>query len=179
MSSYLNQPHLHDEQTAIDYVEARVWAHGRVCPHCGGMERHGKLAGKSTRLGVWKCYDCRKQFTVKVRTVFEQSHVPLHKWFQATHLLCASKKGMSSNQLHRILGVTLKTAWFMSHRIREAMREGKIPAMLGGEGKFVEADETFTAAKQKTARISPRRQRKPSWRSLSAAVRSAAITCPK
>jgi len=103
----------------------------------------------------------------------------LHKWFQATHLLCASKKGMSSNQLHRILGVTLKTAWFMSHRIREAMREGKIPAMLGGEGKFVEADETFTAAKQKTARISPRRQRKPSWRSLSAAARSAAITCPK
>jgi hypothetical protein len=110
-------------------------------------------------MGVWKCYDCREQFTVKVGTVFEQSHVPLHKWFQATHLLCASKKGMSSNQLHRILGVTLKTAWFMTMRIREAMREGKIPAMLGGEGKFVEVDETFTGGKAKNRAFKPLRPR--------------------
>jgi len=170
---------MHDEAAAFAMLESILWPDGPVCPKCGCIGRSRRLGGTSSRMGVLKCYDCRKQFTVKVRTVFEQSHVPLHKWFQATHLLCASKKGMSSNQLHRILGVTLKTAWFMSHRIREAMREGKIPAMLGGEGKFVEADETFTAAKQKTARISPRRQRKPSWRSLSAAVRSAAITCPK
>ena len=147
--SILDQPHFHDDAAAFAMLESILWPDGPVCPKCGCIGRSRRLGGTSSRMGVWKCYDCRKQFTVKVGTVFEQSHVPLHKWFQATHLLCASKKGMSSNQLHRILGVTLKTAWFMTMRIREAMREGKIPAMLGGEGKFVEADETFTGGKAK------------------------------
>jgi transposase-like protein len=145
--SILDQPHFHDEAAAFAMLESILWPDGAVCPKCGCIGRSRRLGGISSRMGVWKCYDCRKQFTVKVGTVFEQSHVPLHKWFQATHLLCASKKGMSSNQLHRILGVTLKTAWFMTHRIREAMREGKIPVMLGGEGKFVEVDETYIGGK--------------------------------
>src|ERR1700730_4355757 len=153
--SILDQPHFHDDAAAFAMLESILWPDGPVCPKCGCIGRSRRLGGTSSRMGVWKCYDCRKQFTVKVGTVFEQSHVPLHKWFQATHLLCASKKGMSSNQLHRILGVTLKTAWFMTHRIREAMREGKIPAMLGGEGKFVEADETFTGGKAKNRAFKP------------------------
>jgi hypothetical protein len=100
------------------------------------------MGGESTRIGVYKCYACRKQFSVKVGTVFESSHVKLHLWLQAVALLTASKKGMSANQLHRTLGVSLKTAWFMGHRIREAMRDGKL-SPLGGSGKVVEADETY------------------------------------
>src|ERR1700733_8762560 len=131
-----------DETAAYAWVEARVWPEGPICPHCGGVERIGKLQGKSTRVGVYKCYQCRKPFTVKVGTVFEDSHVPMRFWLQAMYLLCSSKKGISSNQLHRTLGVTLKTAWFMSHRLREAMRVVGV-GPLGGEGKTVEADETF------------------------------------
>lgn len=141
--SILSAKHFHDEKAAYDFIEARVWPEGPVCPHCGCMGRIGKLGGKSTRIGVHKCYDCRKPFTVKVGTIFEDSHVKLHIWLQAIHLICASKKGISSNQLHRTLNVTLKTAWFMSHRIREAMApHGSLPP-LGGEGKTVEADETY------------------------------------
>jgi transposase-like protein len=143
--SYLNRNHLHDEQAAIDYVEARVWAHGRACPHCGGTERHGKLAGKSTRLGVWKCYDCRKPFTVKIGTIFEDSPIKMHLWLQAILLMASGKKGGSANQLSRILGVTLKTAWFMGHRIRLAMStQGGV---MGSGGAVVEADETYFGAK--------------------------------
>jgi transposase-like protein len=138
----LSAKHFHDEEAAYAYVEARVWPQGPVCPHCGGVERIGKLAGKSTRIGVYKCYQCRKPFSVKVGTIFEDSHVPMHLWLQAMHFLCSGKKGVSSNQLHRTLGVTLKTAWFMSHRIREAMRSGSL-APMGGGGGFVEVDETF------------------------------------
>jgi transposase-like protein len=132
----------HDEAAAYTYLEARVWPNGPVCPHCGGFDRIGKLTGKSTRIGVYKCYQCRKPFRVTVGTVFEASHVPLRLWLQAAHLMASSKKGISSNQLHRTLGVTLKTAWFMSHRIREAMRTiGMEP--MGGAGETVEIDETF------------------------------------
>src|SRR3954449_7665870 len=130
--SVLDEARFHDEEAAYAYVEAMVWPNGRVCPHCGVIDRSGALKGKSTRIGLYKCYACRKPFTVKVGTIFEKSHVPLHIWLQAIFLLCSSKKGMSSNQLHRTLGVTLKTAWFMSMRIREAMRDGKIPAPLAG-----------------------------------------------
>ncbi len=119
--SALNAPHMHNEEAAYAYVEACVWPEGSVCPHCGGYDRIGKLEGKSTRIGVYKCYQCHKPFTVKVGTIFENSHVALHLWLQAMYLICASKKGISASQLHRTLGVTLKTAWFMSHRIREAM----------------------------------------------------------
>lgn len=142
MSSALSAKHFHDEQAAFDYVEARIWPEGPVCPHCGGVDRVGKLQGKSTRVGVWKCYQCRKPFTVKIGTIFEDSKVAMHIWLQAMYLIAGSKKGISSNQLSRILGVTLKTAWFMSHRIREAMQDDGVWP-LGGLGASVEADETF------------------------------------
>lgn len=140
--SVLNKKHFHDEKAAYRFVEARVWPDGRVCPHCGIVNESGPLKGSSTRLGTYKCYACRKPFTVKVGTIFEASHIPLHKWLQAIFLLCSSKKGMSSNQLARTLEITVKSAWFMSHRIREAMRDGSL-APLGGEGQVVEADETY------------------------------------
>src|SRR5580698_2316308 len=109
--------HFQNEEAAFAFLEARIWPNGPVCVHCGaGAERIRKLAGKTTRVGLWKCYACGKPFTVKVGTVFEASHVKLHLWLQAMHLMCSSKKGVSSHQLHRTLGVTLKTAWFMSHR---------------------------------------------------------------
>src|ERR1700740_2098939 len=133
---------LRDEKAAYAYIEARIWSNGRVCPHCGVKDRSGPLKGKSTRIGVYKCYACRKPFTVKIGTIFESSHVPLHIWLQAIHLMCSSKKGFSANQFARILGVDIKTGWFIGHRIREAMGEsGSGP--LGGEGKTVEVDETL------------------------------------
>ncbi len=141
-NSVLSARVLQSEAAAIAWVEARVWPEGPVCPHCGGVERIGKMGGKATRIGLWKCYQCRKQFTVKVGTVFEDSHVPMNLWLQAMYLLCSSKKGISSNQLSRTLGVTLKTAWFMSHRIREAMRVVGVEPM-GGAGEVVEIDETL------------------------------------
>ncbi len=140
--SILDAKHFHDEEAAYRFVEARIWPDGPVCPHCGGVDRIGKLKGKSTRIGTYKCYDCRKPFTVKVGTVFEKSHVPMRHWLQAIFLMSASKKGISANQLHRMLGCTLKTAWFMSHRIREEMRSGNL-APFGSTGGAVEADETF------------------------------------
>jgi transposase-like protein len=115
---------------------------GAGLPSLRRLRRIGKMQGKSTRIGAYKCYQCRKPFTVKVGTVFEDSHVPMHYWLQAMYLMCASKKGVSSNQLHRTLNVTLKTAWFMSHRLREAMRITGLGPM-GGEGGTVEVDETF------------------------------------
>lgn len=140
--SVLSAPHFHNEKAAYAYVEARVWPEGPVCPHCGCFGRIYELKGKSTRIGVRKCGDCRKPFTVKVGTIFEASHVPLRFWLQAMFLMASSKKGISANQLHRTLGVTLKTAWFMAHRLREAMRSGDL-APFGSDGGAVEADETF------------------------------------
>jgi transposase-like protein len=146
------EPRFTNDDAAREHLESLRWPNGAVCPHCGGTERNSKIAAgpkpkkgqkrKGARPGLWFCGDCREQFTVTVGSVFERSKIPLHKWVLATHLLCASKKGMSSHQLHRMLKVTYKTAWFMSHRIREAF---KMPMTepLGGEGKVVEADETF------------------------------------
>jgi transposase-like protein len=146
--SILSKAYFHDEAAAIAHLEAIIWKNGVACPHCGGMERAYKLQGKSTRPGLWKCGHCRKQFTVKVGTVFESSHIPLHKWLQAVYLMASSKKGISAHQLHRTLEVTYKTAWFMAHRIREAMRVVNIEP-IGGEGKIVEADETYIGTKYK------------------------------
>ena len=140
--SVLSDPHFHDEEAAYAFIEARVWPNGPVCPHCGSVERISKMQGSSTRIGTYKCYACRKPFTVKIGTIFESSHVKLHLWLQAIFLMASSKKGISSNQLHRTLGVTLKTAWFMSHRIREAMRRDDLDPM-GGPGGIVEVDETY------------------------------------
>jgi transposase-like protein len=139
--SVLSAKHFHDEAAAYRFVEAHIWPEGRICPHCGVLGESGPLKGKSTRVGVYKCYACRKPFTVKVGAIFESSHVPLHKWLQAIFLLSSSKKGMSSNQLARTLEITLKSAWFLSHRIREAMRDGSLTPM-GGAGEVVEVDET-------------------------------------
>lgn len=145
--SYLSQPHFHNEEAAYAFVEARVWPNGPVCPHCGGTERNKLMGGASTRIGTYKCYDCRKPFTVKVGTIFESSHIPLRLWLQGIYLIAASKKGISANQLHRTLGITLKSAWFMGHRIREAMRDNSTD-LLGGGGSIVEADETFMGSKR-------------------------------
>ena len=138
MASVLSSKHFHDEDEAFAYVEQRVWPNGPVCPHCGGVERSSKMQGKSTRKGLYKCYQCRKPFTVRMGTIFESSKVALHVWLQAMYLVAGSKKGVSSHQLARTLGLTVKTAWFLSHRIREAMREGdlRLPAFLC----FAEAD---------------------------------------
>jgi transposase-like protein len=116
--SILSAEHFHDEAAALAFIEARIWPNGPTCPRCGERNRIGRLNGKTTKLGMLKCYVCRKPFTATNGTVMESSHIPLHVWLQAMHLLCTSKKGISSNQLHRTLGVTLKSAWFLSHRIR-------------------------------------------------------------
>jgi transposase-like protein len=142
MSSILSAAYFHNEEAAYEFVEARVWANGRICPHCGEIGRSGVLGGNSTRIGVYKCYGCRKPFTVKVGTIFEASHIKLHLWLQAIFLIASSKKGISTHQLHRTLGITLKSAWFMTHRIREAMRSGDF-APFGSDGGAVEVDETF------------------------------------
>jgi transposase-like protein len=148
--SVLSAPHFHEEEAAYAFVEAKLWPNGPVCYHCKSDERVGKMTGKTTRIGLYKCYACRKPFTVKMGTIFESSHVEMKLWLQAIHLICASKKGISSNQLHRTLGVTLKTAWFMSHRIREAMTSGSFTPM-GGAGQIVEADETEIVPSRKTS----------------------------
>lgn len=147
MASVLDSKHFRDEAAAYKWVEARVWPNGRVCPHCGSVDDSGPLKGKSTRIGVYKCYakECRKPFTVKVGTIFEASHIKLHVWLQAMFLLASSKKGISSNQLARTLGVTLKSAWFLSHRIREAMTDPK-GGMFGDNFGGVESDETLQGA---------------------------------
>ncbi|MFI5014472.1 MAG: IS1595 family transposase [Hyphomicrobiales bacterium] len=143
MSSNLQNPIFTDEAKAREWLEARVWPHGPVCPHCGVTSEHvTSLRGKAHRAGVYQCNECREQFTVTVNTVFERSKVPLCKWMAAVFMLTASKKGVSAHQIHRSLDVSYKTAWFMMHRLREAMRSGGL-APLGGSGKAVEVDETF------------------------------------
>ncbi|MDX9860540.1 MAG: IS1595 family transposase [Rhodospirillales bacterium] len=140
--SILNRAYFHDEAAAVEKLESIIWPTGPVCPHCGSVEKIYSLTGKTTRPGLRKCGNCRKQFTVKVGTVFESSHIPLYKWFQAVYLMASSKKGISAHQLHRTLEVTYKTAWFMAHRIREAMRVGAFD-VFGNDGGTVEVDETF------------------------------------
>src|SRR4051794_950548 len=146
--SVLSGAEFHSEEAAYAAIEVKLWPNGPICPHCGVVGRASRLEGASTRIGLLKCALCRKQFNVKVGTIFEGSHIPLRKWLQAIHLLCSSKKGISSHQLHRLLGITLKSAWFLSHRIREAMRDGSLAPLGGGSGNAVEADETFIGHKK-------------------------------
>jgi transposase-like protein len=148
-NSVLDRPYFRDEAAAYAKLESIVWPNGPACVHCGTMDRAKRMGGKATRPGLYKCYACRKQFRVTVDTVFESSHVPLHNWLQAVFLMMSSKKGVSSNQIHRTMGVTLKTAWFMTMRIREALKTADTDG-LGGGGRTVEGDETFVGRKPGT-----------------------------
>jgi transposase-like protein len=159
----LKNPIFQDETKARDWLEARVWANGRVCPHCGNADQDKitKLEGKAHRPGVYQCNEteCREQFTVTVGTVFESSKIPLSKWLAALFLMTASKKGISAHQVHRMLDISYKSTWFLMHRLREAMRTGGLEP-LGGESKIVEADETYFG-KAETQRVSPQRLGRP------------------
>src|SRR3954470_12449638 len=147
MADILN-PAFRNENKARAFLEAQRWPDGPVCPFCGQYETVSPLPPKgSLGAGWYHCNSCRDKFTVRVGTLYERSHVPLHKWLYATHLLCSSKKGISAHQLHRMLGVTYKTAWFMAHRIREGMKPAKSGPM-GGAGKVIEADETYLGKRE-------------------------------
>ncbi|CDX50375.1 hypothetical protein MPL3365_120169 [Mesorhizobium plurifarium] len=152
--SALSRPEFHDEAKAFEHVESILWPNGPVCPKCGSVDRHYALKGVRTkpskknpngveRHGLYKCSACRSQFTVRMGTIFEESHLPLTKWLQAIHLMCASKKGISAHQMHRILECTYEAAWFLCHRIRLAMASGALSPM-GGGGNTVEADEPIS-----------------------------------
>lgn len=142
--SVLSAPHFQDETAAFAYVEAHLWPQGPVCPHCGTTgDKIGKLAGKTTRAGLYKCYACRKPFTVRMGTIFEDSHLPLRLWLQVIHLMCCSKKGVSTRQVQRMIQCSMKTAWHLTHRIRLAMVPDVNSGPIGGAGKIVEADEAF------------------------------------
>jgi transposase-like protein len=144
----LKDPIYSDETAARTHLEEIRWADGAYCPHCGDLENVKALGGAAAERGLWHCGSCRKKFTVTVGTVFERSHIPLSKWLAAFHLMCSSKKGISAHQVHRTLNITYKSAWFMCHRIREAMKAGGVVLPpLGGKGKHVEADETFIGRK--------------------------------
>jgi transposase-like protein len=147
MSADLQAPAFTDDNAAREAMEAIMWPDGPVCPHCGAISKIGKVEGPSARAGLYYCGECKSQFTVTVGTIFERSKVPLSKWWAAVHLLASSKKGISSHQLHRMLGVHYQTAWFMTHRIREAMAGGSFKMPMGGAGKIVEVDETFIGKK--------------------------------
>ena len=151
MRSILSHLEFQNEDAAFAYVESKLWPIGPVCPKCGVIGKAGRLRGTSSRPGLWKCYACREPFTVRIGTIFESSHVPLRVWLQVIYLLCSSKKGISTRQIHRTIGGSMKTAWFLTHRIREMMKPGEpgtdLPPM-GGEGAIIEADETYIGRKE-------------------------------
>jgi transposase-like protein len=151
MTADLTAKIFHDEDAARAHFQALRWPHGPVCPHCGTVDNATEMKGATTRPGLYKCKskECRKPFTATMGTVYEKSHIPLHKWLLATHLMCASKSGISAHQLYRMLGFgSYKSAWFMAHRIRAAMSLPPEPAPLGGKDKVVEADETYIGGKE-------------------------------
>jgi len=155
MSVNITDPIFHDEAKALAHIEASRWNGEPVCPHCGST-RVRRMEGK-TQAGMFLCNDCRDKFTVRTGSVMERSHVPLHKWLLATHLMAASKKGMSAKQMERMLGVTYKTAWFLCHRIREAMDGANDKGPMGGYGKIVEADETYIGGRESNRHMSKRK----------------------
>ena len=171
--SVLNAPHFQSESAAFAFVEARLWPNGPVCPHCKETARIGRLNGKTTRPGLHKCYACGKPFTVRMGTIFESSHLPLHLWLQVIHLFCCSKKGIATRQIQRMLNCSMKTAWFLGHRIRLAMDPGTATPM-GGAGKTVEADDMELGRSPKTKRP-PRNQRPKNVRVLSLIERGGPI----
>jgi transposase-like protein len=155
MSADLQSPAFTSETAAREAIEAVLWPQGPVCPRCGSFDRIGKVDGKSARPGLYYCGECKRQFTVTVGTIFERSKVPLSKWWLAIHLMASNKKGMGAHQLHRSLGVTYQTAWFIEHRIREAMRDGSL-SPLGGSGCTVEIDETMLRKVEGAPKKTPR-----------------------
>lgn len=167
----INAPQFQTVEAARAHLEAVRWPEGRVCPHCGIVGH----SYETSRPGKYRCAakECRKDFSVTVGTIFERSHIPLHKWLLASYLLCSSKKGISSHQLHRMLSVTYKTAWFMTHRIREAMKGGSF-SPIGGAGKTVEADETYIGRKRE--RAATRTSGKPFIKGGGAASRNAVVS---
>jgi transposase-like protein len=154
MAVTLSDPMFNNEAAALQHIERSRWGNNPYCPHCGSL-RVRRMEGK-TQAGMFLCNDCRDKFTVRTGTVMERSHVPLHKWLLATHLMAASKKGMSAKQMERMLGVTYKTAWFLCHRIREAMSGAAPTGPLGGPNKVIEADETFVGGKERNRHASKR-----------------------
>ena len=156
----LMAPHFHNEEAAFAHVESVLWPNGPTCPKCGATEEHvGRLTGKTSRIGLRKCYACRETFTVRIGTIFEDSHLPLHLWLQVIHLMCASKKGVSTRQIQRMLQCSMKTAWFLTHRVREAMKDGQL-GPLGGEGAVIEADATYIGGKERNKHVGKRDSRK-------------------
>jgi transposase-like protein len=156
--SDLSKPIFHDEAKAREWLETELWPNGPVCPKCGVIDQATLMQGESHRPGLYQCNACREPFTVTVGTLYERSKVPLNKWLAATHLMMASKKGMSALQIGRLLGLSKKTAWFLCHRIRESLRETN-PDMLGGDGKTVEMDETFVGGLEKNKHRSKRKHK--------------------
>jgi len=170
--------HFSDEDKAREFLEKQRWPEGPVCPHCGLVGEAYKLTprpGTKThvRKGVWKCASCRKEFTVTVGTIFEDSHIPLHKWLLAYHLLCASKKGMSAHQLHRMLGITYKSAWFMAHRIRYTMSQEPLSSKLSG---IIEMDETFVGGKLRIGPQSTKPGERPKDRVAATANKASVVS---
>jgi transposase-like protein len=155
MSIDLTDKIFNDEHAAWEHFESIRWPDGPICPHCGIIDSADKIIGKTARAGLYRCRECVKQFTATIGTIYEDSHIPMHKWLLATHLLCSSKKGYSAHQLMRTLGLgSYRTAWFMAHRIRESMNDAD-PSPIGGSNKVVEADETYVGGKAKNRAYKP------------------------
>jgi transposase-like protein len=184
--SDLSKPQFHDEAAAREWLEARVWAKGRVCPRCGTVDQSTLMQGKSHRPGLYQCNACREPFTVTVGTLYERSHIPLNKWLAATHLMMASKKGMSALQISRMLGISYKSSWFMCHRIRESLRDTKLDTPLVGRIRLSRPTKPISAAKRPISTpasasiaVAARSAKSPSCRWSSATGAFAQCICPK
>ena len=156
-------PYFADEAKAIEFIEGLIWPDGANCPHCGAADKLYRIkpnTAKRVRHGLWKCGHCKRQFTVKVGTIFEDSNIPMTKWLIAIYMMCNGKKGVSANQLHRALGLSYKASWFMCHRIRLAMTKEPLVSKLGADGGIVEVDETFIGGKARNNRHRGRKRRK-------------------